>query len=226
MAAETTPTRILVLISGNGTNLQALIDATNTPKLPTTTIIRVISNRKDAYGLTRAQKAGIPTSYHNLVRYNRRQTQDEAGIQAAREEYDSALGGMIVAEKPDLVVCAGWMHILSSQFIDMLSQADVGIINLHPALPGQFNGAGAIERAYEKFETTRGQFHITGVMMHHVISEVDMGDPILTQEVEIMGSSSLSDLGERIHKVEHELIVEGTRKALDEIISKRRAGGT
>src|ERR1700734_290290 len=78
------PSRLLVLISGNGSNLQALIDACNTPALPHTSIIRVISNRKDAYGLQRAQKADIPTTYHNLVKYKKRHPTTDAGVQAAR----------------------------------------------------------------------------------------------------------------------------------------------
>ena len=206
---------ILVLISGNGSNLQALIDACNTPKLPWSRIIRVISNRKDAYGLVRAQKASIPTSYHNLVRYKKQQPATEAGVGLAREEYDQDLAKLIVDEKPDIVVCAGWMHILSSSFIDALVAANIAIINLHPALPGHFNGAGAIHRAYEAFE--RDEIRHTGVMIHHVISEVDMGPPIVTRTVPIIKGESEKDLEDRIHKVEWELIVEGTAKAIQDI---------
>jgi phosphoribosylglycinamide formyltransferase len=207
--------RILVLISGNGSNLQALIDACDTPRLPSSRIIRVISNRKDAYGLERAQKASIPTSYHNLVRYKKQQAATEAGVGLAREAYDQDLAKLILNDKPDIVVCAGWMHILSSSFVDTLATANIVIINLHPALPGQFNGAGAIHRAYQAF--MKGEISHTGVMIHHVISEVDMGAPIVTREVPIVKGESEKELEDRIHAVEWGLIVEGTAKAIHDI---------
>jgi phosphoribosylglycinamide formyltransferase len=207
--------RILVLISGNGSNLQALIDACNTVKLPSSRIIRVISNRKDAYGLIRAQNASIPTTYHNLVKYKKQQAASDAGILLARVAYDKDLAQLILENKPDLVVCAGWMHILSSAFVDALSEADIATINLHPALPGQFNGANAIHRAYEAFK--KGEIEHTGVMIHHVISEVDMGEPIVTKEVPIMKGESEEQLENRIHEVEWELIVEGTARAIQKI---------
>jgi phosphoribosylglycinamide formyltransferase len=211
--------RLLVLISGNGSNLQALIDASGTPKLPSASIIRVISNRKDAYGLVRAQQASIPTTYHNLVKYKKQQLPTEEGVLRARETYDQDLAKLILEDKPDLVVCAGWMHILSSSFVDALAQADIAIINLHPALPGQFNGAGAIHRAYSAFQ--KGEIDHTGVMIHHVISEVDMGEPIVTREVPIMKGEPEEELEKRIHEIEWGLIVEGTAKALQEIKSHR-----
>jgi phosphoribosylglycinamide formyltransferase len=207
--------RILVLISGNGSNLQALIDACDTPKLPSSRIIRVISNRKDAYGLVRAQNASIATTYHNLVKYKKQQAATEAGVLLAREAYDHDLAQLILEDKPDLVVCAGWMHILSSVFVNTLATAKIATINLHPALPGQFNGAGAIHRAYAAFQ--EGEIERTGVMIHHVISEVDMGEPIVTQEVPIGKGESEEELEKRIHEVEWGLIVEGTAKAIQEV---------
>lgn len=211
--------RILVLISGNGSNLQALIDACDTPKLRSSRIIRVISNRKDAHGLIRAQNVSIPTTYHNLVKYKKREAANKAGLLLARVAYDQDLARLIVGDRPDLVVCAGWMHILSSAFVDALSEAEIAVINLHPALPGQFNGANAIHRAYEAFQ--KGEIDHTGVMIHHVISEVDMGKPIVTKEVPIMEGESEEQLENRIHGVEWALIVEGTAKAMQEIRARR-----
>jgi phosphoribosylglycinamide formyltransferase len=132
-------TRITVLISGSGTNLQALIDDKDS-KLQNSTIIRVISNRKAAYGLTRAQKAGIPTTYHNLVAYKKKfgSSQDSSsaakGDEKAREEYDKDLAKLVLADGPDLVVCAGFMHILSPGFLEPLEESGVRIINLHPGM--------------------------------------------------------------------------------------------
>jgi phosphoribosylglycinamide formyltransferase len=109
------PTKITVLISGNGSNLQALIDATTTGLLPSTTIIRVISNKKDAYGLTRAEKAGIPTAYHNLIfgKYLKSGEKDPEVIRKGRKAYDADLADLVPKDKPDLVVCVS-CHISQS----------------------------------------------------------------------------------------------------------------
>jgi phosphoribosylglycinamide formyltransferase len=123
-------TRIAVLISGNGSNLQALIDDVD-QKLTDTSIIRVISNRKGAFGFIRAEKAGIPTAYHNLLSYKRKY---EGQDLKAREEYDADLANLILKDEPDLVVCAGFMHVLSPMFLEPLKERKVGIINLHPGM--------------------------------------------------------------------------------------------
>ncbi|KAF8475927.1 formyl transferase [Kalaharituber pfeilii] len=204
--------RILVLISGNGSNLQALIDATtSSPRSLPATIIHVISNKKSAYGLTRAANASIPTTYHNLVPYKRAHQED---VPAARRAYDADLASIILTHSPDLIVCAGWMHILSPAFLTPLADAGIDIINLHPALPGQFDGANAISRAFEAYQ--KGEITKTGVMIHRVIADVDRGEPLLVREVEFKEGESLEELEERIHKVEHVAIVDGTRVALEE----------
>lgn len=204
-------TRITVLISGSGTNLQALIDACATHKIPSASIVRVISNRKDAYGLIRAAAAipPIPTIYHNLVKYKKEFPKTDEGVQQAREAYDAELARLVLVDKPDLVVCAGWMHILADDFLDPLKEASVSVINLHPALPGQFNGANAIQRAYTAFQ--QGDIQETGVMVHYVISEVDMGEPILVRRVTMIAGETEAGLEERIHRVEWEIIVAGTK---------------
>ena len=134
-----TPIRTTVLISGNGSNLQAVIDQIAAGRL-NAEIVRVLSNRKDAFGLERARKVNIPTQYHNLVKYKKQHPATPEGVQAAREEYDAELARLILADSPELVVCLGFMHILSPQFLEPLEEAKVRIINLHPALPGAFNG--------------------------------------------------------------------------------------
>lgn len=135
----TAPIRTTVLISGNGSNLQAVIDKVAAQQL-NADIVRVLSNRKDAYGLERARKANIPTHYHNLVKYKKQHPATPEGVQAAREEYDAELARLILADQPELVVCLGFMHVLSPRFLEPLEAAKVRIINLHPALPGAFNG--------------------------------------------------------------------------------------
>ena len=220
---EHPPTRLTVLISGSGSNLQAIIDQCGKASLPNTRIIRVISNRKDAYGLKRAESVQIPTSYHNLVKYKKNFPDSSVPpkFEAARSQYDKDLAAMVLEDKPDLVVCAGWMHILMPTFLDPLSEASVPVINLHPALPGQYNGAHAIERAHQDFR--EGKVDKTGIMVHYVISEVDMGQPITTQEIELKRDESLEDLEQRVHENEWKLIVKGTKLAIDELWNSRRS---
>jgi len=175
------------------------------------------SSRKAAYGLERASKASIPTTYHNLVPYKKKHPDD---IDTARQQYDADLAKIVLESKPrpDLIVCAGWMHIVTPSFLTPIAAADIKIINLHPALPGEFSGAGAIERAWRAGREEG--LKRTGVMIHEVIAEVDAGEAIVTQEVELKGDESLDELEERIHKVEHGLIVEGARRTLQRIAGK------
>lgn len=209
--------RILVLISGNGTNLQALIDACGNSTIPNTKIIQVISNRKDAYGLKRAENAGIPTSYHNLLKYKKQYPGHD--IERVREIYDKDLADLVLQNAPTLVVCAGFMHVLADTFLNPLQAAGVRIINLHPALPGQFNGVNAIDRAYRAFQGQ--EIAKTGIMIHYVISEVDMGEPLLVKEIDLRIEESLEQLKQRIHSEEWQAIVEGTRTALERIYNKQ-----
>jgi len=219
MSSNYSQTRITVLISGNGTNLQALIDAQEQKGLSSGKIIRVISNRKDAYGLKRAEKAQIPTAYHNLKKFKDKHPED---IPRARLEYDVELAEIILKDEPHLVVCAGWMHILSAPFLKKLQEKGLDIINLHPALPGQFNGAKAIERAHQAF--MNGEITETGVMIHYVIHEVDMGEPILVKKFPLNhpADDDIHVLEERIHGIEHGTIVEGTNIAIRNFWDKRQ----
>ncbi|KAI5251424.1 putative phosphoribosylglycinamide formyltransferase [Aureobasidium subglaciale] len=218
---SSTKAKLTVLISGSGSNLQALIDVCGQAALPNAEIIRVVSNKKAAYGLERAQKAQIPTAYHNLLEYKKRfpDASESKKFEQARSEYDRDLASLVLADKPDIVVCAGWMHILAPTFLEPLKQAGVPVINLHPALPGQFNGAHAIDEAYKAFQ--EGKIDHTGIMIHYVIQEVDMGEPIVTREIPIRKGESQDELEQRIHENEWELIVQGTRKAIDTLWKSR-----
>ncbi|KAJ3116421.1 hypothetical protein HDU96_009678 [Phlyctochytrium bullatum] len=210
MSSNSKP-RIIVLISGFGSNLQAIIDASRSNHLPVD-ISLVVSNKSAAYGLQRAADASIPTLVFPFKPYR---DQNKTRIQ-----YDLDLADAILAKfrevtgdagaVPDLVVLAGWMHILSAEFLSRFPAG--GLINLHPALPGQFDGAKAIERAYAAFK--EGKIKHTGVMVHRVIPEVDRGEVIVAREVEMVETDTLEDLEQRIHSKEHELMVEGIRLAL------------
>ncbi|KAJ3255953.1 hypothetical protein HDU77_003452 [Chytriomyces hyalinus] len=204
---------VVVLISGNGSNLQALIDAQNTPALPNTKIVLVVSNRASAFGLTRASQAGIPTLTMSLKAHK------DAG--KTRSEYDVDLATAILTKfqqivggvpdaVPDLVVLAGFMHIVSPEFLMRFPPG--GLVNLHPALPGEFDGAHAIDRAFAAFG--EGKITRTGVMVHRVIAEVDRGEVLLTEEIPILPTDTLSTLEDRIHAIEHGIIVRGAKLAL------------
>lgn len=218
-----TKAKLTVLISGSGSNLQALVDACGKAALPNAEIIRVVSNKKAAFGLERAQKAQIPTAYHNLLEYKKRfpDTTESKKFEQARSEYDRDLASLVLADKPDIVVCAGWMHILAPTFLEPLKDAGVPVINLHPALPGQFNGAHAIDDAYKAFQ--EGKIEKTGIMIHYVILEVDMGEPIVTRDIPMRKGESQDDLEQRIHENEWELIVQGTKKAIDTLWKSRQS---
>eukprot|EP01135_Chromosphaera_perkinsii_P007713 Nk52_evm2s967 gene=Nk52_evmTU2s967 len=195
---------VVVLISGNGSNLQAIIDARDRGDL-NINLQLVMSNKKSAYGLERADKAGIKQGYFPLKPFK------DAG--KSRDEYDAALAEKLKSEVTeggiDLIVLAGWMHILSSHFLDCFPDK---VINLHPALPGEFDGKDAIERAFTAYQANK--ITRTGVMVHKVIPEVDRGATILTQEVEIKKEDTLEDLETRIHGVEHGLLVKAIKKVL------------
>ncbi|KAI1760706.1 phosphoribosylglycinamide formyltransferase [Hypoxylon sp. FL1150] len=217
--------RISVLCSGNGTNLQALIDscASDASDSIRGKIVKVTVNRKNAFATTRAEKAGIPTDYFNLVKdgYHALGEKDPAKLKEARLRYDTALAERILRDKPDLIVLAGWMHVLTTNFLRPVSEAGVPIINLHPALPGCYDGAGAIDRAYEDFKAGKLQDNTTGIMIHYVIAEVDRGEPILVQKIKIDEGDSLEDLEQKIHSYEHELIVKATALLAEKIATAK-----
>ncbi len=185
--------RLVVMISGSGTNLQALIDATRRGELAAE-IVAVISNRKDAFGLQRAAQAGIETLYFPLKPYTAQ------GL--SRAAYDADLAARVGDFEPDLIVLAGWMHVLSEEFLAHFPER---VINLHPALPDKFPGLNAIERTFAAYQA--GEVEHGGVMVHYVVPEVDAGPVIAEAVVPIRPEDSLQTFTARLHGVEHELIV-------------------
>lgn len=193
---------LAVLVSGSGTNLQAIIDACASGALPDTRVAVVVSNRREAYALERARQHSIPTLYHPLAPYRK------AG--RTREQYDADLVEKLRPYAIDLVVQAGWMHILSMAF---LKHYPGRVLNIHPALPGTFPGMHGIQEAYEAFQ--RGQIAYTGVMVHLVPDEgVDVGPVIGKETVPIYATDALQDLETRVHAVEHRIYVEAIRHVL------------
>ncbi|KAK7061244.1 phosphoribosylglycinamide formyltransferase [Favolaschia claudopus] len=210
------PRRIAVLVSGSGTNLQALIDAQNTPSLPHAEIVLVFSNRKAAFGLTRASQAQPPisTGYLALQPYLK------ANPGKTRDDYDSEVAVRVLEARPDLIVLAGWMHVFGESFLERADQAKDGlgvpVINLHPALPGAFDGMNSIERAFEAFQ--KGEIKHSGAMVHRVIKDVDRGEPLIVREVQILHGDALDDFAKRLHSIEWQIIVEASKLVLDEVV--------
>ncbi|GME76019.1 unnamed protein product [Ambrosiozyma monospora] len=211
---------ILVLISGNGSNLQALIDSSKSGKIPGN-ITHVVSSSSKAYGLERAAKSSIPTTIHELKTYYKgipKENKQERAI--ARSKFNQDLVELITTKiKPDLIVCAGWMLILSADFLKPLNEANIPIINLHPALPGYFEGTHAIERSWEAGQ--RGEVTKGGCMIHYVIEEVDMGEPLVVKEIDVIKGETVEKWEERIHALEHDAIVEGTIEVIKSLNEKQ-----
>jgi phosphoribosylglycinamide formyltransferase-1 len=194
MSSSDTLTPLAVLVSGYGSNLQAILDACATGRLPARVAV-VVSNRREAYGLERARRAGVPALYHPLKPY--------ISSGRSRAEYDADLANLLRPYAPAWVVLAGWMHVLSDAFLRHFPNR---VVNLHPALPGQFPGVNAIARAYEAYQ--RGEIEGTGVMVHLVPDEaVDAGPVVATAPVPIFPTDTLADLEARVHQTEHDLLV-------------------
>jgi len=192
------PARLAIMLSGFGSNFQAILNAINDGTLPAEVVV-VASNRQAAYGLQRAKQAGIPTIYHPFKPYRKRKQ--------SRQAYDKELADLIHPYQPDWIVMVGWMRLLSCAFLDQYPNQ---VINLHPALPGQFPGTHAIERAFDAYQ--RGDITETGVMVHLVPDErVDEGPVLATKSVPIYETDRLETLKARIHATEHTLLVDTLR---------------
>lgn len=200
----TSKSRLVVLISGNGSNLQAILDACKSGEL-NAQVVTVLSNKADAYGLIRAKNAGV-----EAVHFPKLQNE-------TRQEYDKRLSDYVTTKLPDYIILAGWMRILSSSF---LSSFPNKVINLHPALPDTFPGTHAIERAFEAYQ--RGEIDHTGVMVHLVPNEgVDNGPVLATEIVPIQKEDTLETLEARVHQTEHRIIVQTLKNLLTDKIRLR-----
>ncbi|GAA5134312.1 phosphoribosylglycinamide formyltransferase [Thalassotalea piscium] len=177
------PSRIVVLISGSGTNLQALIDACKTPSYPGE-VVGVISNKADAYGLIRAQENSIATHAISHKDYD------------SRESYDQALIKQIDHLKPDLVVLAGFMRILTPKFVQHFSGK---LLNIHPSLLPKYQGLNTHQRAIDAKDNEHG------VSVHFVTEELDGGPVILQAKVPIFEGDTIDELASRVHDQEHRI---------------------
>ena len=173
--------KIVVLISGSGSNLEAIAKACQTGNIPAT-IELVISNQPNVKGLERAKKFHLMSKVIEHQQYN------------SREEFDQALLEQILPIEPDLVILAGFMRILSSSFTETLSGK---LVNIHPSLLPDYPGLNTHKQAIENGDLMHG------ISVHYVNSELD-GGPIITQgALKIDPSQSEAKLINRIHKIEH-----------------------
>lgn len=173
--------KIIVLISGNGSNLQAIIDACKSGII-NGNVVGVISNRDDAFGLERAKKDNIPSKVINHNNYN------------TRIDFDQKLVSTIKKFQPDLVVLAGFMRILSPI---MTSAFKDKMINIHPSLLPKYPGLNTHEQVIANNDAEHG------VTIHSVSEELDGGPIIAQSKILVHKKQKLDDLIERIHKVEH-----------------------
>jgi len=216
--------RLGVLISGSGSNLQAIIEANESQQLPGVEIALVVSNKADAYGLQRALKHRLPAIYLPWG-------QPTVGAQfiapkPEMSESESRLATLLHLFQIDLIVLAGWMRILSAAFLEQFPQH---IINIHPALlPDNGTGSTFTTRNGTQIPAFRGLHavqqaldagvKITGSCVHFVTPEVDAGPVICREEVAIEEGDTEETLHERLKVVEHRLIVKavGGLKVLNE----------
>ncbi len=211
------PLRLGVLISGSGTNLQALIDAIENQQLPGAEIALVVSNNPNASGLQRALKHKIPAIYLPWGKTN-------VGAQfiapkIGMTENETRLTALLQLFHVDLIVLAGWMRILSAAFLEHFPQR---VINIHPALLPD-DGTGSIYTTSDgtQIPVFRGLHavkqaldagvKVTGSCVHYVTPEVDAGPVICRQEVAIKEGDTEETLHGRLKVVEHRLIVEAVR---------------
>lgn len=189
--------RIVILASGNGSNAQALVDAVSQGCIRAR-IAGVVTNNPGAGVINRARAASIPVVVL------------EKSCDEERGHYDLRLSTAVKALGADLVVLAGWMRLLTMSFLGTIGAP---VVNLHPALPGEFPGTRAIERAYDERGSGRTS---SGVMVHLVPDEgVDDGPVLATCEVPLYPGDSLEEFERRVHEAEHALLVE----AVSDLIS-------
>lgn len=175
--------KIVVLISGGGSNLQAIIDSIQVGNIKAE-ITAVISNRADAFGLERAEKASIDNHILDHTVFD------------SRESFDESLSQIIDSYEPDLIVLAGFMRILSDDFVEHFHGK---MINIHPSLLPKYKGLNTHQRALDGGDSEHG------ASVHFVIPELDAGTVIIQGVVPVEANDTANQLQLRVHKVEHQI---------------------
>ena len=174
-------TRVAVLISGEGSNLQALIDAAGAQQLGAR-IVAVVSNRAAARGLERARAAGIEALHLSAARLPQ------------RSEYDTALAALLAPREPDLVVLAGFMRILGASFVERFAGR---LLNIHPSLLPKYPGLDTHRRVLEAGE------RLHGATVHFVTADLDAGPAVIQYRLAIRAGDTPESLAQRVHVGEH-----------------------
>ena len=177
-------TRVVVLISGSGRNLQALIDQQQNGRLKNIEIVAVISNNADAYGLERARAAGIPTDTISHKAYD------------SRQAFYQALATLIDSYQPQLVVLAGFMRILTEQFTAHYHQR---MLNIHPSLLPKYQGLNTHQRALDAGDD------VHGASVHFVSAELDSGPVVIQGMVPVHSNDTASSLADRVMEIEQRI---------------------
>lgn len=181
-----TKLKVAILISGSGTNLQALIDACKTEGFPAE-IVLVLSNKSEAYGLQRAKQAGIKTKVINHKDFS------------SREEFDKSMSAEVEASGAEFVCMAGFMRLLSEWFVDKWYDK---LINIHPSLLPSFKGVDGQKQAL------KAGVKLAGCTVHFVRSEMDAGPIIVQAAVAVTSDDNLESLSAKILEKEHESYVQ------------------
>lgn len=192
--------KLLVFISGNGTNLQAIIDTCHI-KVLDAKVIHVISNRKYAVGLIRARTNNIPNSYYPYI-----------SNKMNEDEYDLFLAQYVNKLDYDIIVFDDWSHIFGKQFLSNIKKP---IITLHPTLFGQFPKIKSISDVYKEFKN--GKCTKTDITVHYIVNNVDMTRIIDSCQVPILEDDSEEDLKNRIIYYEKPLLINAIQKELTKL---------
>ena len=192
--------KVAVLISGNGTNLQALIDACIAPSYPAE-IVLVVSNKANAKGILRAREAGITTRIIDHTNYS------------SREDFDTELSMILSNSKCKLVCLAGFMRILSESFVNTWPNS---ILNIHPSLLPSFPGTKTHERALE------AGVKVSGCTLHFVTAELDAGPIIGQAAVPVLDNDTPKTLANRVLIEEHKLYALGLELVANKILKNEK----
>lgn len=192
--------KVAVLISGNGTNLQALIDACIAPSYPAE-IVLVVSNKANAKGILRAREAGITTRIIDHTNYS------------SREDFDTELSMILSNSKCKLVCLAGFMRILSESFVNTWPNS---ILNIHPSLLPSFPGTKTHERALE------AGVKVSGCTLHFVTAELDAGPIIGQAAVPVLDHDTPKTLANRVLIEEHKLYALGLELVANKILKNEK----
>ncbi|PNK59759.1 phosphoribosylglycinamide formyltransferase [Psychrobacter sp. FDAARGOS_221] len=188
---DSKPLKVAVLVSGSGSNLQVLIDAMKAGSLPIE-IVGVISNVKEAYAVTRAEQADIPVTVLSHITEG-----ENAGKRMGIKTFERHATAQLNSWQPDLIVLAGFMRVLSADFID---GAPAPMINLHPSLLPKYKGLDTHERVLASDDTHHG------CSVHVVTAELDAGQVLTQALLAIDKQNSPEQLQKRVQKLEHKIL--------------------